>query len=268
MIHETPPTGLVLSALAAAALIVLALFLLRRAKSVEGYFVAHARIPWFVNGLALAGDFLSAASLLGICGTIAFFGYDGFFFPIGCLAGWTLLLFVIAQPIRRLGKLTFADALDARFNSRAVRLAAGSSTLLVCLLLVVPAVVAAGRILSPLLGLPAWAGALTVGLIVTLIVVTAGMVSATWVQFIKAVILVLFCAVLVRLVLQYGFVAQPPGAVRSADSFLSTNDFALDNPANKDRATPVALPPSWAGKPYAALPFRRRPRNDLPRPPL
>src|SRR3712207_8830010 len=104
-----------------------------KAKSAGGYFAAHGQVGWFVNGIAFAGDYLSAASFLGICGMIAFYGYDGFLYSIGYLAGWVVALFVIAEPIKRLGKFTFADALDSKFNSRGIKLAAAVSTLLVSL---------------------------------------------------------------------------------------------------------------------------------------
>src|SRR6187549_917762 len=105
----------------------LSFWLGRKAKSSAGYFAAHGQVGWFVNGIAFAGDYLSAASFLGICGMIAFFGYDGFLYSIGYLAGWIVALFVIAEPIKRLGKYTFADALDAQFHSRGIKLAAAVS---------------------------------------------------------------------------------------------------------------------------------------------
>ena len=109
----------------------LSTYLGKKAKSSAGYFAAHGQIPWFVNGVAFAGDYLSAASFLGICGMIAFYGYDGFLYSIGYLAGWVVALFVVAEPMKRLGKFTFADALNARFNSPGIKLAAGVSTLAV-----------------------------------------------------------------------------------------------------------------------------------------
>src|SRR5678815_1544461 len=152
----------------------LSFYLGRRAKSAKGYFAAHGQVNWFVNGIAFAGDYLSAASFLGICGMIAFYGYDGFLYSIGFLAGWIVALFVIAEPIKRLGKFTFADALDSRFNSRGIKLAAALSTLLVSLFYLIPQMVGAGSLVTPLLGLPHWAGVLLVGVIVVTIVVTAG----------------------------------------------------------------------------------------------
>jgi len=180
-------------------------FLGRQAKSSKGYFAAHGQIPWFVNGVAFAGDYLSAASFLGICGMIAFYGYDGFLYSIGYLAGWIVALFVVAEPMKRLGKFTFADALDARFNSRGIRLAAGISTLAVSIFYLIPQMVGAGVLIRPLLDFPHEVGVLLVGVTVILIVVTAGMVSTTWVQFLKGSLLVIFSAVLAVLIIQRGF---------------------------------------------------------------
>src|SRR5687767_4845259 len=143
-----------------------------KAKSASGYFAAHGQVGWFVNGIAFAGDYLSAASFLGICGMIAFFGYDGFLYSIGFLAGWIVALFVIAEPIKRLGKFTFADALDSQFNSRGIKLAAATSTLLVSLFYLIPQMVGAGSLITPLLGFPHWVGVILVGVIVIMIVAT------------------------------------------------------------------------------------------------
>src|SRR3954447_18283427 len=183
-----------------------------RARSAGGYFAAHGQVGWFVNGIAFAGDYLSAASFLGICGMIAFYGYDGFLYSIGYLAGWVVALFVIAEPIKRLGKYTFADALDSQFNSRGIKLAAAVSTLLVSLFYLIPQMVGAGSLVKPLLGFPHWAGVLIVGFVVIFIVVTAGMVSTTWVQFIKGSLLVVFCFILTVLILRRGLVAHPEAA--------------------------------------------------------
>jgi cation/acetate symporter len=200
-------------------------YLGKSARSSAGYFAAHGQIPWFVNGVAFAGDYLSAASFLGICGMIAFFGYDGFLYSIGYLAGWVVALFVIAEPMKRLGKFTFADALNARFDSRGIKLAAGISTLAVSLFYLIPQMVGAGALVQPLLGLPHWMGVVVVGTVVIFIVVTAGMVSTTWVQFIKGSLLILFSTILTILILNRGFhatssagdvqtvVKQPDGTV-------------------------------------------------------
>jgi len=190
----------------------LSFYLGKQAKSSEGYFAAHGQIPWFVNGVAFAGDYLSAASFLGICGMIAFHGYDGFLYSIGYLAGWIVALFVVAEPMKRLGKFTFADALNSRFDSPGIKVAAGVSTLAVSVFYLIPQMVGAGVLVQPLLGLPHWAGVLIVGAVVIIIVVTAGMVSTTWVQFLKGSLLVVFSAVLTVMILQRGFEADPSTA--------------------------------------------------------
>ena len=177
----------------------------RKATDSKGYFAAHGQIPWFVNGVAFAGDYLSAASFLGICGMIAFYGYDGFLYSIGYLAGWIVALFVIAEPMKRLGKFTFADALDAKFQSPGIKLAAGISTLAVSIFYLIPQMVGAGVLVQPLLGFDHWVGVVIVGVTVILIVVTAGMVSTTWVQFIKGTLLVVFSAILTVMLFAQGF---------------------------------------------------------------
>src|SRR5438128_9805372 len=134
-----------------------------KAKSAKGYFAAHGQVGWFVNGIAFAGDYLSAASFLGICGMIAFYGYDGFLYSIGYLAGWIVALFVIAEPIKRLGKFTFADALDSKFQSRSIHVAAGISTLVVSIFYLIPQMVGAGALVKPLRGMAHWAGRVIVG---------------------------------------------------------------------------------------------------------
>jgi cation/acetate symporter len=136
---------------------------------------------------------------------IAFYGYDGFLYSIGYLAGWVVALFVVAEPLKQMGRFTFADALDARFQSRGIKLAAAISTLVVSLFYLIPQMVGAGVLIKPLLGFSHAAGVLIVGVVVTIVVVTAGMVSTTWVQFIKGALLVGFCILLTALILRRGF---------------------------------------------------------------
>ena len=181
----------------------------KRTRSSEGYFAAGGKIHWSINGIAFAGDYLSAASFLGICGMIAVAGYDGFLYSIGYLAGWIVALFVVAEPIKRLGKFTFTDALDAKFNSRGIKLVAAISTLIVSLFYLIPQMVGAGSLITPLLGLPHWAGVLMVGTIVIIIVATAGMASTTYVQFIKGTLLLIFSLALVITLFSRGFSTAP-----------------------------------------------------------
>jgi cation/acetate symporter len=169
----------------------------RRSRSASGYYAAGGRIHWGVNGIAFAGDYLSAASFLGICGMIAVSGYDGFLYSIGYLAGWVVALFVVAEPMRRLGRYTFTDALDSKFNKRSLKLFAAIATLIVSIFYLIPQMVGAGVLINPLLGLPNWVGVLIVGAIVITIVATAGMTSTTYVQFIKGSLLITFALVIV-----------------------------------------------------------------------
>jgi cation/acetate symporter len=228
-----------------------------RARSSGGYFAAHGQIHWAVNGVAFAGDYLSAASFLGICGMIAFYGYDGFLYSIGYLAGWVVALFVIAEPIKRMGKFTFADALDARFHSRGVRLAAALSTLAVSVFYLIPQMVGAGVLIQPLLGLSHTVGVLLVGAVVVLIVTTAGMVSTTYVQFLKGSLLVVFSLILTLLILNRGLNTRPTLADRQPLKVEILGPFAeaslrpgLPGPPGVDPR--VILEPSggWAEKPY------------------
>jgi cation/acetate symporter len=211
MVYESSTIAVVVFFIMVAATIGLSFYLGSKAKSSHGYFAAGGDIPWFVNGIAFAGDYLSAASFLGICGMIAFYGFDGFLYSIGFLAGWLVALLVIAEPLKRLGKYTFADALASKFQSPAIRTAAGFSTLVVSLVYLVPQMVGAGVLVKPLLGLQYWQGVVLVGSIVVVIVVTAGMVSTTYVQFLKGGLLVLFSLVLTLLVLNRGLTVNPDG---------------------------------------------------------
>ena len=211
MIYEPAGEAVVLFLLFVGFTLGLSFWLGRKAQSSAGYFAAHGQIPWFVNGIAFAGDYLSAASFLGICGMIAFYGYDGFLYSIGFLAGWIVALFVVAEPMKRLGKFTFADALDAKFNSKGIRISAGISTLAVSVFYLIPQMVGAGALVQPLLGFAHWQGVLMVGTVVILIVVTAGMVSTTWVQFLKGSLLVVFSAILTWMILGRGFSVETGG---------------------------------------------------------
>jgi cation/acetate symporter len=191
------------------AVLAMSFYFARKTKSAAGYYAAGGTIHWSVNGIAFAGDYLSAASFLGICGMIATVGYDGFLYSIGYLAGWIVALFVVAEPMKRMGKYTFTDALDARFNSKGIQLAAGISTLVVSIFYLIPQMVGAGVLITPLLGLPHAVGVVLVGGVVILIVATAGMTSTTYVQFLKGGLLVIFSTVITVAVLVRGLTTEP-----------------------------------------------------------
>jgi len=211
----------------------LSFYFARKTKSASGYYAAGGSIHWAVNGIAFAGDYLSAASFLGICGMIAYSGYDGFLYSIGYLAGWVVALFLVAEPLKKLGKYTFADALDSRFNSKHIKLAASISTLIVSIFYLIPQMVGAGDLIVPLLGLPHFMGVLIVGSIVIFIVATAGMTSTTYVQFIKGALLVVFSTILTIYILNNGLKLSPSEnyhkfaqieAIVANDTDVSVND--------------------------------------------
>jgi cation/acetate symporter len=209
MIYTASPLAVIVFFTVVAAVLGISFYYARKTTSAKGYFAAGGNIHWSVNGIAFAGDYLSAASFLGICGMIAFSGFDGFLYSIGYLAGWVVALFVVAEPLKRLGKYTFADALDAKFGSRGIRLAAAISTLVVSIFYLIPQMVGAGDLVTPLLGLPHWVGVTLVGGIVIFIVTTAGMKSTTYVQFLKGAMLIIFSLILTYLVIDKGISRQP-----------------------------------------------------------
>jgi len=263
MLYSFSPVAVLIFSLFVGSVLALSFYLAGKAKSAKGYYAAHGQIPWFINGVAFAGDYLSAASFLGICGMIAFYGYDGFLYSIGFLAGWVVALFVIAEPIKRLGKFTFADALDSQFNSRGIKLAAAVSTLIVSIFYLIPQMVGAGALIKPLLGLPPinvgfavippfTTGVVLVGAIVILITVTAGMVSTTWVQFIKGSLLVLFCFVLTIAILRRGLTTDPSGA---SPGFRKPGHIAAltDDYLKAHKLTELPSVGAWKTSPYVHL---------------
>ncbi len=166
MIYEVSNLAIIIFISIVGFVLGLSFYFARKTKSASGYYAAGGNIHWGVNGIAFAGDYLSAASFLGICGMIAYSGYDGFLYSIGYLAGWVVALFLVAEPMKRLGKYTFTDALDSKFDSKSIKLAAAVSTLIVSIFYLIPQMVGAGDLVVPLLGLPHWMGVVIVGSIV------------------------------------------------------------------------------------------------------
>jgi cation/acetate symporter len=249
VIHEPSVLAVVVFVLFVGLTLGVSFYFARRSRSAHGYYAAGGNIHWFINGVAFAGDYLSAASFLGICGMIAFYGYDGFLYSIGYLAGWIVALFVIAEPLKRMGRYTFADALDRRFQSRAIKLTAAVSTLVVSIFYLIPQMVGAGVLVRPLLGIPHAAGVMLVGAIVILIVVTAGMVSTTYVQFLKGSLLVIFSAVLAVLILVRGLErsAPPMTFVPAADDVPT---FPGDGQPASLQTSLLVQDGDWANRPY------------------
>lgn len=209
MIYDASPIAVVLFVIFVLFVLGLSFYFASKTKSAEGYFAAGGTISWQVNGIAFAGDYLSAASFLGICGMLSFYGYDGFLYSIGFLAGWVVALFVIAEPMKRLGKYTFTDALDSKFDSKHIQFMVAISTLIVSIFYLIPQMVGAGALVTPLLGLPHWMGVTMVGAIVIFIVATAGMTSTTYVQFIKGGLLIVFSTILTVYLCMNGINKKP-----------------------------------------------------------
>ncbi|MBW2477712.1 MAG: cation acetate symporter [Deltaproteobacteria bacterium] len=209
MVYTQSPLAIGLFVIFVLFVLGLSFFLARRTSSAAGYYAAGGNIHWFTNGIAFAGDYLSAASFLGICGMIATAGFDGWMYSIGYLAGWMVALFLVAEPMKRLGKYTFTDALDSKFNSKSIQLMAAISTLAVSVFYLIPQMVGAGVLVQPLLGMPHWVGVCIVGVVVTIIVATAGMASTTYVQFFKGALLLICSTIVVACVLFRGLGTDP-----------------------------------------------------------
>ena len=212
----------------------LSFYLGRKKSSAASYYAAGGNVHWFTNGIAFAGDYLSAASFLGICGMIATAGYDGWMYSIGYLAGWVVALFLVAEPMKRLGKYTFTDALDSKFNSKSIQLTAAISTLLVSVFYLIPQMVGAGVLVQPLLGLPHWVGVVIVGVVVTIIVATAGMASTTYVQFFKGALLLIMSTVVVIMVLVRGLSTTPVNngvAYHDFKPLTATESMVISDPS-------------------------------------
>nr|WP_126174510.1 cation acetate symporter [Altericroceibacterium xinjiangense] len=160
-----------------------------RVKTTDDFYTAGGGISGFQNGLAIAGDFMSAASFLGISAQIYFDGYDGLIYSIGFLVGWPILLFLMAERLRNLGKYTFADVASFRFAQTPVRTLAAISTLMVVLFYLIAQMVGAGQLIRLLFGLPYPVAVGIVGGMMTLYVLFGGMIATTWVQIVKAVLL-------------------------------------------------------------------------------
>ena len=172
----------------------------------SSHYVAGGQLTGWQNGLAISGDYLSAASFLGIAGAIALNGFSGFYLSIGFLVAYLVVLLLVAEPLRNLGKFTLADMLTARFNRRGVRAASALNTVIISLFYMIAQLVGAGFLIGLLTGLPFWLSVLIVGVLMTVYVTAGGMVATTWIQITKAVLLIIGTIILTILVLaQFNF---------------------------------------------------------------
>ncbi|GGX89792.1 sodium/solute symporter [Massilia dura] len=161
----------------------------KRTRSASDFYTAGGGITGFQNGLAIAGDFMSAASFLGISAAVFASGFDGLIYAIGFLVGWPVLTFLMAERLRNLGRFTFADVAAYRFAQKPVRMFAASGTLVVVLFYLIAQMVGAGQLIKLLFGLDYWIAVVLVGVLMMVYVLFGGMTATTWVQIIKAVLL-------------------------------------------------------------------------------
>ncbi len=173
----------------------------RRTKTAEHFYAAGRSVTGLQNGFALAGDYMSAASFLGIAGLVATSGFDGLIYSIGFLVGWPIVMFLIAEPLRNLGKYTFSDVVAYRLEGTSVRVAAAIGTLAVVSFYLIAQMVGAGNLIRLLFGLSYEKAVVLVGGVMLLYVLFGGMIATTWVQIVKAVLLLTGASILAGLVL-------------------------------------------------------------------
>ncbi len=161
----------------------------QRTRSAADFYTAGGGITGFQNGLAIAGDYMSAASFLGISAAVYLNGYDGLIYSIGFLVGWPVITFLMAERLRNLGRFTFADVAAYRFGQTPIRAFAASGTLVVVAFYLIAQMVGAGQLIKLLFGLEYWIAVVIVGTLMMVYVLFGGMTATTWVQIIKAVML-------------------------------------------------------------------------------
>ncbi len=161
----------------------------QRTKTAKDFYAAGGGITGFQNGLAIAGDYMSAASFLGISGLVFVNGYDGLIYSVGWLVGWPIIMFLIAEQLRNLGKYTYADVVSYRFQRVPMRTMAATGSLIVVILYLIGQMVGAGKLIQVLFGLDYIYAVILVGILIILYVTFGGMLATTWVQIIKACLL-------------------------------------------------------------------------------
>jgi cation/acetate symporter len=175
-------------------------------RTTKDFYAAGGGVTGLQNGLAIAGDYMSAASFLGIVGLVYGFGYYGLIYSIGFLVGWPIIMFLMAEPLRNLGRFTFADVASYRLQTTPIRAMAATGTLVVVALYLIAQMVGAGSLIETLFGLPYLYAVVIVGILMVIYVTFGGMIATTWVQIIKAGLLLVGATLMALLVLaQFGF---------------------------------------------------------------
>lgn len=229
----------------------------KRTKTTSEFYAADRSISGFQNGLALAGDYMSAASFLGIAGMVALKGYDGLIYSIGFLVGWPIVMFLIAEPLRNLGKFTFADVVAFRLKQRPVRIGSSVGSLMTIIFYLIAQMVGAGSLITTLFGFPYEAAVILVGCVMIAYVLFGGMLATTWVQIIKAVLLLGGATLLVIMTLSR-FGMNPitlfeQAAIKYSDKVLSPGGF-VTNPWDA-LSLGIALMLGTAGLPHILMRF-------------
>ncbi|RMX01460.1 cation acetate symporter [Allofranklinella schreckenbergeri] len=204
-----------------------------RTKSAADFYTAGGGITGFQNGLAIAGDYMSAASFLGISAAVMANGYDGLIYSIGFLVGWPVITFLMAEKLRNLGKFTFADVAGYRFQQGPIRAFAASGTLVVVAFYLIAQMVGAGQLIKLLFGLDYIYAVIIVGILMMVYVLFGGMTATTWVQIIKACLLLAGASFMAFMVMQaYGFsfenLFKASVEVKGSNSIMGPGNFIKD----------------------------------------
>ncbi|MDO5705819.1 MAG: cation acetate symporter, partial [Paracoccus sp. (in: a-proteobacteria)] len=227
-----------------------------RTKSAADFYTAGGGISGFQNGLAIAGDYMSAASFLGISAAVMANGYDGLIYSIGFLVGWPILTFLMAEKLRNLGKFTFADVASFRFAQTPVRLFAASSTLVVVAFYLIAQMVGAGQLIKLLFGLEYWMAVIIVGGLMMVYVLFGGMTATTWVQIIKACLLLGGASFMAFMVMaKYGF---SPERLFAASVQIKTDIATAGGATPEEAATAgqaIMGPGTFVKDPISAISF-------------
>lgn len=206
IIGQTNPLAIMFFVLFVISTLVITYWAAKRTRTTKDFYAAGRSVTGFQNGLALAGDYMSAASFLGIAGLVSTKGYDGLIYSVGWLVGWPIVMFLISEPLRNLGKYTFADVVAYRLNQRPIRAAAATGSLVVVLTYLIAQMVGAGTLIKLMFGLPFELAIIITGSLMILYVLFGGMIATTWVQIIKAVLLLGGATLLVIMTLsKFGF---------------------------------------------------------------
>jgi len=252
-------TGLVFFLAIVVGTLIITYYAARRTVSTNDFYAAGNRLNGLENGLAISGDYMSAASFLGIAGSIAVYGFDGFYYSIGFLASYVIVLFLVAEPLHNLGRYTMADAVAVRFEDKFVRGSIAVNNIVITIIYMIAQLVGAGGLIHLLLGVNYTTAITVVGCLMTVYVAFGGMLATSWVQIVKAILLIGSTLMISLIVLArfdwnlYGLFAHVSHATPLGEKFLApgnmfTNSIDL-------LSFHMALVLGTAGLPHIAVRF-------------